>query len=685
MSRAWVLGIVLASGPASASPQDSGARVSVPLAEYEALKKAQERASITVVDTLRLLGSFKARDLEVTFSGRSAGSLPAIEVLQNAAGIVVFGCDGDGIVSRGDGGAFRLTPLAPRFTVRCRLAVRGSDRLEMWSTPSVLWVESGVADGELVLGADEADGRRQFSVVRRVAVAAEGRALKPSATGRYRITLRPDETRFYYQIEVHNPNRARQFFEVALLSGEQVQQVDAPVSYDLPDGHYRFDLPPGDTTLKLAGSLAGSSFKPPIEGSLQYCLLESHPLLRPDVVRAPKRVSPQEVGLPAEYRGAQAFVVGTGDTVVWTATALEALRTTSFAVSHVSHTFFVPVDGPVLGQSDIAIDNQGGSDVSLPMSATPTFASLQGDPLLLTKDANGNLWLPIAQGQQALLVQHRQPYRRLPGLAWASLALPRLPVPATNGEVWLRYPADWFPVYESFLSEARLWTPDAGTIVAWVLLLLWTERVLAALGLPRRSRLVLAALLAVASLAWGWALLLLVLGDLAVSALVVWPWIRARGFGGAVVAVIAIVLGVAFLAAVSIPSLLRARVGSAPYSGEYDRAVPSSAPAPQKVEPARGDTDVAYQGLPAKFDLPHGAHQTRFTRELLDTDTPRVARVVALSSTLLGWLQALVVLGALGLLWRCRTPILDGWRERVRRAQGPRAATTPPSETSEST
>jgi hypothetical protein len=669
MKSPWLVAVLLAALPGPASTQDAGSRVTVPLAEYEALKKGQERASVTVVDALRLGGSFKGRDLDITFSGRSAGSLPAIDVLANVAGIVVFGCDGDGIVSRGEAGVFRLTPLAGRFVVKCRLATRGSDRLEMWSTPAVLWVEANVADGEFVLGAEEADGRRQFSVVRRVAAVADGPALKPSATGRYKITLRPDEARFLYQIEVHNPNRARQSFDVAMLSGEQVQQVDAPVSYDVLTSHYRFDIPPGDTTIKLSGSLAGSSFKPPIEASVQYCLLESHPLLRSDTVRAPKRVSPQEVGIAAEYRGAQAFIIGPGDALVWKTTKLEALARTSFAVSHVSHVFFLAVDGPALGQSDIAIDNQGASDISLPMTADPTFASLQGDPVLLTKNAEHALWLPMAQGAQALMVQHRQPYGRIPGFGYATLTLPQLPVPASRGEVWLRYPAEWFPIYESFLSEANIWTPDAGMVIAFLLFFVWTERVLAGLGLQSRTpRFVLAAALVLAGLAWGWALLVLIAADIVVSVVVAWPWIRARGLAGGIGILLAIGIVFVFILAISIPSLLRSRSASSPsYSEEYRQSAPSAmAPASpeRKAEQAQAEP-AQYQGLPAKFEMPRGVHHTHFSRELLDTEKPRAARVVMVSQTLLGWLQALIVLVALLLVWRVRATLLAGWRSRL--------------------
>ena len=288
---------------ANTKASDSASRVTLSLAEYEDLKKAQKRVSVTVVDTLRLGGSFKGRDLVLVFGARSAGNLPATNVLSRAAGIALYGCDGEGILSRGEGGAFRLTPLASRFTVRCRLATQGSDRIEMGSTPSVLWLESDVTDGELVPGQETADGSRQFSVVRRVAGAGEG--LKPTATGRYKLTLRPDETRFHYQIQVHNPNRSRQAFDVSLASGEHVQQVDAHVPYDVQATRYRFDIPPGEATLTLSGNLAATSFQPPVEASLQYCILDSHPLLRPEVAGEPKRVSPQEVGIATEFRGAQ--------------------------------------------------------------------------------------------------------------------------------------------------------------------------------------------------------------------------------------------------------------------------------------------------------------------------------------------------------------------------------------------
>ena len=586
---------------------------------------------------------------------------------------MLYGCLGDGIVSRGENGTFVLTPLAPRFEVRCRLATRGSDRLELSATPAVLWVESAVSDGEFVLGTEEADGGRSFTVVRRTAVAAEG--LKASATGRYRLTLRPDETRFKYAIQVHNPNRSRQAFDVHLASGEHVQQVDAGVPYDVDGNRYRFDLPPGDSVLALEGTLAQGRFQPPVSASLHYFLLESHPLLRPVVAGERKRVSPQEVGMPVEFRGAQAFLLGGDEDLAWTVTKLEALRTTSYAVPHAAHTFFISTDGPILGQSKFTLDNQGSPDVSLPMQAEPTFASLQGDPVLLTKDAKGDLWLPIAQGGQELLVQYRQPYRRFPGLAQAALPLPQVPVPSSMGIVEIRYPADWFPIYEAFLSEGRFWTPGSDMIVGAALLFLCVERALLVLGAARRRRLLLAAALTLAGLAWGWALFLVLVGSAAVG--VMWVAARVRrhpAAAGGIVA-LAVAAGVVFLVVLSsLPMLMRARVSHTP-SGEYTRALPSPAPGSdgRRVEEGRGDAGaaVAYQGLPARFTLPDGVHRTVFSREMLETQTPRLARVWMVSRTALGWLQALLVVAALAGLASARRQLVEGWRACWLRARHP--------------
>jgi hypothetical protein len=671
MKRATVvLSLVFAVTPLTAE-EKAPAQVTLPLQRYEMLRRSQERASVTVVDTMRLVGSFRARDMRMSLSGRSSGSLLR-ETMLRAENVVLYDCDGEGIVSRGERGTFALTPLSTRFTVTCRLASRGSDRLEMSVTRAVLWVESAITDGEFVWGSEDAAGSRSFSIVRRTIVSAG--KLEPSATGRYLLSLRPDETRFRYAIEAHNPNRSRQTFDVELGSGEHVQQVDAPVTYETQGARYQFDLPPGDTTIVLSGSLPGRSFVPPVDASVQYCVLEAHPMLRPMLAGNPKRISAQETSIKSEYRGAQAFLLAGRQTLAWDVTRLEILSTTSFALRKSWSLMFLSPDGWAIGESAYEIDNQGAADVTVPIEAQMTYAGLNGEPALLTKDTQGNLWLPISQGEQKLVLQHRQSFTRWPGFAFARLALPQMPVPSSRAMIEIRYPEQWRPLYASFLSEARYGHPSVGILFVIALLAVWSERSLAFLRIPKKTRIAVVILSLLAAVSWSWTMAALVIAN--VAATVLWLVVRYARLRIATALVLAAIFGfmALLIALASVPSLMRARVSYPSSDYEYGKAR-KAARAPDEIDAQQGELAAhVYQGLPAKYEIPVGADRDEFSREMLDTQTPRFVRVWAVSHTLLGWLQTLLVLAGLAAIARERRAILAGWRERIDEFRRERAA-----------
>lgn len=660
------------------TPEAAGSpRVTLPLSEYEQLRKLRETSSLTVVDTLKVTGSFASRSLALALSGRSSGTLPVAVVLESVEGAALAGCDGTALVSRGDGAAYTLTPLGPRFEVRCRLVPSSGDRLSFVAGKAVLFPEGDVTDGEFLPGPDTGDGTRPFTVVRRIASAGE--ALAPTATGRYRITLLPDETRFRWTIEVRNPNRGRAPFDVVLASGERVQEVVAPGPYDVKEGRTRFDLPPGDGTIVLTGTLGGTEFRPPVAAALSYLLLESHPLLKAEARTGARRVSPQETGLPREYRGGQAFLLGKGDAFAWSTTRLEALRATSYAVRSTTQTLFVPADGPVLGQSLFEIDNQGASDLALPPSPEPTYAAFGEEAVFLTKNAKGDLWLPLASGPQALLLQSRQPISRALGLASGSLAVPHLPVPSTRYAVELRYPDAWVPLYERFGGESRFALPETGSFVAFLLLAGWLFTLLRQLKLEPTGAVLLAGVLALSTFASGAAAFFVLGAAIALSVLWLAALVRERkprlrtlfalGALGAFASVLVL--------AVLVPSgLLRTSAPQAPAgrSAFYEqsstsprpaaKAVPlADAPSSPEAQPANVvSAGTAYEGLPAKVELPRGARSTWWSREMLAADAAPHVRVLLASRPLVTLVQALVVLAALGLAWRSRGALRDGFR-----------------------
>jgi hypothetical protein len=641
----------------------AGPNVTLPLEEYEKLRQLRERPSVTVVDLLRIDGTFGRRDLSVSIQGRASGTLPTTEVL-GGEGFRLFGCSGEALVTRAESGRFALTPLAPRFEARCRIALDGSDRLEATALPAVLDVASTVADGELV--ASGGAGERPFSIVRRLG--GSDAVLPPSIAGRYKVTLLPEETRFQYRFEVRNPNRGRHRFAIPLREAEHVESVDAPVAWDKDAGGYRFDLPPGESAIELTGRLTGDSFAPPIDASLQYLLLESHPLIRAEVAGATKRVGAGEVGLPATYRGAQAFLLDGRREVTWKTVRMEALKTAGLSIAALEQVWFLGASGEVRGETRLSIENQGAPAVELPLQGEATFAAIDGEPTFLTRNESGNLFLPLAQGPQTVVVQTKRVFGGALGFAGVSLELPQLGVPASRAEFELRYPREWTPVYEELTPESRVRPADG--LLRVVILLVLVERSLAILRLSVVRRWALSAAVAVAGALSMVVAQLALFAVAAIFAARVFLWLKTRYTGvrlGVAAAVTA--LGAwAVLEAISGGPRMVGREESAHVYSESEsyglgnvmkRVGPQvSSPSPDdlaaalpaRAAPAAGD----YRGLPAQIAIPAGKHQTTFTRELLSTDTSRRAFVLLVSSrmvTLVTWLAALGVLG-LGILSR---------------------------------
>ncbi len=675
---AAILAVALAS-PALAQ------NVTLPLAEYDKLRDAGRPVDITVVDTLLLAGSFKDYNLTVTFTGKSVGKHLSSEVLQTSTGLLLWGCSGSAVISRGDK-AFRVTPLSDTFTVTCKVTAPGSDRLELIGTREVLAFVSSVTDGELVAGErNDGDGTHTYSLVRQSAGGAEN--IPPTATGHYLITLLPDETRFRYQIDVHNPNRSRRPFEVRLRSGEHLQQVDAVAPYELVDGAYRFDLPPGDSNLVLTGQLAGETFTPPVEASLQYLAIENHPIVRPLIDGAVKRISAAEAGVPIQFRGPQAFLLGKGEALRWKKTKLEALHTVSYALNAAQHTFFIPAEGNVLGESIFAIDNQGASDVKLPLTPEPTYVSIESEPLMMTKGSDGKLTVPLSAGKQQVLVQHRQALRRFLGFGVGRLVVPQLNVPASSLLATINYPRQWYPVIQSFSTRTKFWVPSTELMLVFLALALWTERLLSWLGFPLRKRLIIAALIGAAAASFDLIAGLVAMADAFLTITWLIPffkrekWTLFKGLVSTAIVIAGVLVfvfnletrrklesayssGSGGLASVNEPVLNREAKDFIDETSQQQSFIVNSTRKAQKAE-------ANYQGLPARFEIPSGERRSYFGQELLSTDREHAVTVFLVSSTIV-WLIGLVfVVLAAWAVWKSRRALAEGVRARLAPAAAP--------------
>ena len=656
-------------------------QVILALPEYERLR-APDPESFTVVDSARLAGTFRDRNLTVTFVGRSVGRRVTTTVLSGAGGISVWGCTGQAVITRGESDdSFRITPLADSFTATCRIAATGSDRLELAATRDVLAIESSVGDGELIAAKRASDGTSHHSLVRQSG--GSGGTVTPTATGHYLITLLPDESRFRYAIDVHNPNRHRHTLEVRFRSGEHLQQVDAVAPYEVVDGAYRFDLQPGDTTLVLIGQLPGDSFVPPVDASLQYLAIENHPIIRPKIAGAVKRVSAAETGAPTQFRGPQGFLLAKGETVRWTKSRLEALHTVSYAVSGARHTFFIPAEGAVLGESVMGVNNQGASDVTLPLRPEPTYVSIENEPIVMTKDADGKLTVPLSAGSQTILVQHRQSIRQMAGFGFGRLVIPRLTVPATSLLVTINYPRQWYPIMQSFSTRTKFWRPSSAMMLVFLAVLLWTERVLAWLNIALRQRMAMAIACAAASASFDtFAIVVLFANALLTIAWLVpqfrkEKWTFLKGLTAtAVVATMILMFAYSVQTrrafqgmATSGSGGLASVANNLPISGEAKDFADEASRQQNALQIGFSNKSsnqvLNYQGLPAKFEIPEGERHGYFGQEMLPTDREHAVRVLLLSSTVVWFIGMAFVALALVVIWRSRAMLIAGLRERL--------------------
>lgn len=653
------IGLVLAAVGASTEPA-----IEVPLSRWTHLQERVEVAPITVVEQARISGSFRNGELQLQLTGRATPRLATVEVLE-LGDALLFGCDGDALVSR-SGSRYRLTPTATRFTVRCRLMPEGGDRIRLNAADAVLHLDATIDGGELFVSAP-----RTWDLVRSLPAAE---VVPVVASGRHRLSLQHEDVRFRYEIDAHNPNRTLQSFDLRFGAGERISRVETSARWELDDGSYRFQLPPGSTTIAVSGTLLGASWTPPLDAPRQYVLIESHPLLLPTLTTEATRVSPRETGFGDISRGAQALLVDGGETLSWTVSAKETLRTTSFAVNAARHVFFIGTKGDVVGDSEYTVANQGAPGLSIPMSATPTYAGIDGEPTFLTRDDSGDLRLPLGWGTQTVEVQHRQRVRKLPGFVVSGISTPRIDASVTNSRVELRFPREWVPLYLSAGGTERV---AFGPLPLALLLAVWAERCLAGLGITRR-RWLLAGVIGLAAAFLELACVVVVLGLLATSALWALPRWNRRSLGRKLAIAGATIL-VGFLGLTVFGSDLRHFLGAstAALAGDTQVASRSAGASKASARPnlrnfasggeeerdfvGQGGMSPAYQGLPAKVQLPWGNERASFSEELVSAGHSVRTRMLLVSRTLADVFAVTLGLIAFLVLFRRRNELRSGW------------------------
>lgn len=705
LTIAFVVGT--STSTVEASEEEGPARVVLPLESYEKLRPAAMKppTSLTVVDGVRLRGSFEGGRLTLTLSGRSLGERPEVTLLSAIEGFSLRDCDGTAMVRRAGAGTVSLLPLAERFHAACGIEPEpAAGRLAFRAAPPVLFVDAQVADGRLERG-DEDDEGASLTFFR----TTQGHDVQPvTATGRYRITLLPDEVRFRYEIALHNPNRAPTSFVARLASGERVERAE-PASGVEEGGTYRVEAPPGDSSLALEGRLSGDRFTPPLEASAQLVLVESHPLVKVELDGPSRRVGPQEVGVGTQYRGGQGFLLRGKESLRWRVSVAEALRTDDALVRQIDHRVYVGEDGRSLSEAELVVENQGAPDLKVAVEE-PLYASAQGAPALLMPEKDG-LRLPLEAGEQRLVVQHRGRVPRFFGVALCKLPLLTTPVEASAESVTLHLPSGWRPLAVRFGETWQVDLPGRAALLWLALLALLAERALAGLGLARRPRLALALALALAALSRPEAFVA-VLSALGLCGVV---WLAGRIPAGrpslgriavGLTLVVGVVLfmgwravlndyrGMAASGAGGIGSVyampsawgwLTGGLFPAPsmlpdmamYQRGYDLPSTSTGLANSPPPPVAKAVAPTYRGLPVRRPIPRGVRQIGLREE--SAARPRLF-LLLVASVWVTALHAVLIFGAGLLLVRQRRDLGEGLRSAVERVAARNASPSPPRE-----
>lgn len=638
--------VFLTAGP------DNTPHVVLGLDTYRDLLTQQSAESFTIVEAAKVEGSFK-RGLTLTLRGRARGDLRQVPVLEDS--VPLTACESRGAVLARQSGAYvAVWPQAASFEVRCAVGKAGTPLSLKFL--NVLAVDASVTDGVVELGAPRAAEQTLTVAAPGSAAAPVAAPAAPRLTGRYQLTVGPDETRFIWRMAVQNPSEAPATVTLPVREGETPESTTPKATRTT--GALEFEVGPGSSELVVSGVVAGTRFSPPLPGDDQPVLIEGQALVRLELRGHARRISPKDTGLTPTSAGAMAVALSGDEAVEWSVQHLEALPSTSYSVGAVSGAYYLAADGKVLGESEVLLHNQGAAALELTLSQRPSWAAIDGQPTILSRTPAGTLWFPIQIESTRVAVQHEQSLDVVPGFAFGALEVPGVGTSASVVRLGISSARDWVPLYESFASEHQDAWP---ALEAWLTLLglaAW------AFGLLRewlggKPALVLGTGLAAVTQAHTtghWAILT-ALG--LATALRVVPWLQRRrvplfmpvslvGLAARVAVVTVMLLFLVTLLGDNVRSLFGMSADA--LAGETD------------VTPRAGRRPVAgeYRGTPAHTDMPPGTHQRWFNQELVDLRQPAFCRVVLMRAWLVDSTIAMLHLAVLAFAFRHRKALVAG-------------------------
>lgn len=676
--------------------------VTLPIAEYLDLKKQIEKGSLTTLEETRLTGEW-GKHLQITFAGATQGKADPLAVMREVPGMSLSACTGQALLKAGDG-VITLLPTAPRFKVSCEMQFKNWDNGFNMIVLNSLFAKVEVKGAEPMV-AGESLAERRISLQRAEVnrdLASEAVSDEPSVQAREQISVLPEETRFWYTLDVHNPARTTKSFKLEWQNGEVVSQLQGPGVPERSKTGVTFKLMPGANPIRVQGRLPGKAFKPLMNGKgLEYVMIDNHPLLSLAITGGSRHVSPQDARMSPSFAGARAYMVGANETFTWEPHTLDVFAALSYTVTGASYRYYASTQSAALIEAQFNIDNQGSPEIPIKIPGRATYLEVNGVAQALTKDKDDQLLLRLPSGQgQSVLVQYQSERNAGQALALIGEELARPPALMSNVNVTLQVPGPRGHVYAASLDNhyesLAWWNVVRGGLVGALFLMLFAR-----MGAGRGTRFLLAVAIAwiiICEPGWtSWALLAVAMAwayrhrswlmrvrvpttrkSWALVGLGVLAVLAVMQLGGPVVEMMN---GTSTsMMSLNASGMVRSNRASVAPEGRYaairkERSAQFAEEAPAAdamamdasaedganfgkmapaAAPALSTAPESYQGLPAKITIPNDGYHLNFRSGMLDVETPVRLRFV----TVANWLPragfGLFVLLFAAALWRER-------------------------------
>ena len=424
--------------------------VTIPLKEYEELRRQLEIPSVMVIEKLILAGSFKSEKFEMRLSGRMIGKSKK-EVILNNFTEGLKNCSGDGVFTMENRTVFFM-PLKDNFKADCEIELSKTGNFSL-NFLNVLYLENQIADSESIMRKDTPPGIN-IDVLRKYTEVKKTKG-KVIANGRYRVTVNPNITNFQYSFEFNNPNQNKEPLTIHFKNSEIIESINSELNVKEEEDGIAIELNPGENFVTVNGHLEGSEFVSPLESENQFFLIESHPLVQVLPRTKWRRITPSESGINPTQLNSKGFFINQEQNITWEIKKLNVFSSLGFSVSEANYLFYIPKKGRGIIEASFRLDNKGTPEIPFKIEGDVLYAELDGQAIPMLKDDLNQLLITMNPGQHEVKFQYL-PKKEIGVFGgFFNLRLARPDTIISNSSFNLRFDKAWELIFANFSSDSK--------------------------------------------------------------------------------------------------------------------------------------------------------------------------------------------------------------------------------------